>query len=89
MILGGRLDELRLNVEDKRVAQAQLDTVNIQLADKPNPVIVREAGKTLRSLTEGAISSLIATAAQPTTTLGGCGADAVGWATRGIWTSCS
>ena len=62
--LGGRLDELQLGV-DERAAQAQLNTLNAQLADTPNPVIVQEAGRTLRRLTEGAISSLIAKAAEP------------------------
>ena len=63
--LGGRLDELQLGV-DERAAQAQLNTLNAQLADTPNPVIVQEAGRTLRRLTEGVIDSLIAKAAEPT-----------------------
>ena len=63
--LGGRLDELQLGVDEKRAAQAQLNTLNAQLADTPNPVIVQEAGRTLRRLTEGAISSLFAKAAEP------------------------
>ena len=58
-------DELQLGVDEKRAAQAQLDTLNAQLTDTPNPVIVQEAGRTLRHLTEGAIGSLIAKAAEP------------------------
>ena len=63
--LGGRLDELQLGVDEKRAAQTQLDTLNEQLNDTPDPAIVQEAGRTLRRLTEGAISSLIAKAAEP------------------------
>jgi len=36
-----------------------------QLIDEPNPVILKEAGKTLRNVTEGAIGGLITTAVQP------------------------
>ena len=63
--LGGRLDELQLGVDEKRAAQTQLDTLNEQLNDTPDPAIIQEAGRTLRRLTEGAISSLIAKAAEP------------------------
>ena len=63
--LGGRLNQLQLGVDEKRDAQTQLNTLNAQLNDTPDPVIVQEAGRTLRRLTEGAISSLIAKAAEP------------------------
>ena len=63
--LGGRLNELQLGVDEKRAAQTQLDTLNAQLNDTPDPAIVQEAGRTLRRLTEGAISSLIAKTAEP------------------------
>ena len=59
------LDELRLDEAHQRKAEAQLATIKAQL-DEPNPVIVTEAGRTLRNITEGAIASLLATAAQPT-----------------------
>ena len=63
--LGGRLNELQLGVDEKRAAQTQLDTLNAQLNDTPDPAIVQEAGRTLRRLIEGAISSLIAKAVEP------------------------
>ena len=63
--LGGRLNELQLGVDEERAAQTQLDTLIVQLNNTPNPAIVQEAGRTLRHLTEGAISSLIAKAAEP------------------------
>ena len=66
LYLGKHLAELELNRQDHQRVQAQLATLNAQLNDSPNPVIVRESGRTIRHLTEGAISSLIATAAQPT-----------------------
>jgi hypothetical protein len=64
--LGEHLGELKLNQAECQRVQAQLATLNAQLTDSPNPVIVREAGRTIRNLTQGAISSVIATAAQPT-----------------------
>ena len=45
---------------------AQVATIKAQLEDNPDPVIVKQAGRTLRNITEGAIGSLIAAAAQPT-----------------------
>jgi hypothetical protein len=60
------LDELNLDARQKQKAQAQIATLKAQLADEPDPVIVRQAGRTLRGITEGAIGSLLATAVQPT-----------------------
>lgn len=60
------LDELRIDARQKQKAQAQIATPKAQLTDEPDPVIVRQAGLTLRNITEGAIGSLIATAVQPT-----------------------
>src|ERR1700722_11357092 len=60
------LDDLNLEARQKRKAEAQIATLKAQLSDEPDPVIVRQAGRTLRNITEGAIASLIATAAQPT-----------------------
>jgi|ERR1035441_2509922 hypothetical protein len=60
------LDELRLDERQKQRAKAQIATLQTELAGEPDPVIVKEAGRTLRNITEGAIGSLLATAAQPT-----------------------
>jgi len=60
------LNELDIDARQKRKAEAQISTLKAQLADEPNPVIVQQAGRTLRNITEGAIGSLLATAAQPT-----------------------
>lgn len=60
------LDDLALDAAAKRKAMAQVATIKAQLEDEPDPVIVKQAGRTLRNITEGAIGSLIATAAQPT-----------------------
>lgn len=61
------LAELNLNELQARRVKAQLATIQAQLSDEPDMQIVRQAGRTIRSITEGAIGSLIATAAtQPT-----------------------
>jgi hypothetical protein len=60
------LDELQIDARQKQKAQAQIATIKAQLTDEPDPVVVRQAGRTLRNITEGAIGSLIAAAAQPT-----------------------
>lgn len=59
-------DDLSLDGPEKQKARVQVATIKAQLGDDPDPVIVRQAGCTLRNLTEGTIASLIATAAQPT-----------------------
>lgn len=59
-------DDLNLDEAAKRKAMAQVATIKTQLEDEPDPMIVMQAGRTLRNITEGAIGSLIATAAQPT-----------------------
>jgi hypothetical protein len=60
--------ELKLKTEDAKKVETQLQTIEAQLVDEPNPVIVREAGKTIRNITEQAIGGAIATAAtQPGT----------------------
>jgi len=64
--VGAHLHELQLSAAAIQNANAQLATLQAQLDDEPNSIIVREAGRTLRNLTEGAIGSLIATAVQPT-----------------------
>jgi hypothetical protein len=60
-------DQLRLDETATRRAKAQIATLKAQLADEPNPTILKEAGKTLRNVTEGVIAGLIATATQPAT----------------------
>ncbi len=59
------LDDLGLDATANRKVMAQVATIKAQLEDDPDPVIVKQAGRTLRNITEGAIGSLIATAAQP------------------------
>ncbi len=65
-LLGSHLSELKLSTSDNNKAKVQLATIEAQLQDEPNPLIVKEAAKTLRNITEGAIGSLIASATQPT-----------------------
>ena len=64
--VGDHLHELKLGTAANQKANAQLATLQAQLSEEPNAIIVREAGRTLRNITEGAIGSLIATAVQPT-----------------------
>lgn len=58
-------DELSLDAAAKRKATAQITTIKAQIEDEPDPIIIQQAGQTLRNVTEGAIGSLIAAAAQP------------------------
>lgn len=57
------LDELNLDNRQKQRAEAQLAILNAELAGEPDQGIVRQAGRTLWNITQGAIGSLIATAA--------------------------
>jgi hypothetical protein len=57
------LGELPLDSNQRRKAEAQLGTLQAQLTDEPDPIIVRQAVNSLRNITEGAIGSLIATVA--------------------------
>jgi len=61
-----RLHELKLDAAVARHANAQISTIQAQLGEFLNPTIVHQAGRTLRNVTEGAISSLIGAAVQPT-----------------------
>ncbi len=65
-LLDDHLPELKLTTSDEKKAKAQLATMEAQLLDEPNPLIVKEAAKTLRNVIEGAIGSLVASAMQPT-----------------------
>jgi len=62
------LGELNLDPHQKQRVEAQVAALNVELAgEEPDLAIVSQVGRTLRSITEGAISSLLATAAtQPT-----------------------
>jgi hypothetical protein len=62
-----RINELNLDEKARRRAEAQIRTIQAQLADdEAAPGIIAQAGATLRNVTEGAIGSLIAAAVQPT-----------------------
>lgn len=60
------LQELQLDSIATRKANAQIATIQAQLIDELNPIIVQQAGRSLRNITEGAIAGLIAAAVQPT-----------------------
>jgi hypothetical protein len=62
---GSHINELRLDVRQRQRAEAQLAILNTELSGEPDPEIVRQAGRTLRNITEGAVGSLLATATQP------------------------
>jgi hypothetical protein len=64
--LTSHLGELGLDDAGKRKAEAQIATINAQLLHEPDPVIINQAGRTLRNIVEGAAGSLLATAVQPT-----------------------
>jgi hypothetical protein len=57
------LGELQIDAQQRQKAEAQIATLKAQLTDEPDPVIIKQAGRTLRNITEGAIGSLLATAA--------------------------
>ena len=66
--MGSHLNELRLDANQKRKAEAQIATIKAQLSDdEPNSIIIQQAGRTLRNITEGVIAGLIVTATQPAT----------------------
>lgn len=60
------LQELNLTERQKERAEAQLKILKTESAADPDLGIVKQAAISLRSITEGAIGSLIAAAAQPT-----------------------
>jgi AbiTii-like protein len=62
----GHLHELNLGAREKGRAEAQIAALKAELSGEPDFRIVSQAGRTLRNVTEGAIASLLATAAQPT-----------------------
>jgi hypothetical protein len=64
-LLATHLEDLTLSEADQRKAKAQIVTMQSQLESDPDPLILRQAGRTLRNITEGAIAGLIATGVQP------------------------
>lgn len=55
------LAELGLSATQEEQVQMQLATLKAQICPEPDAVIVRQAARTLRNVTEGAIGSLLAT----------------------------
>jgi hypothetical protein len=64
-LLEKHIDELGLEDAARRKALVQVATLKAQLTDQADPVILKQAGRTLRNITEGAIGGLITTAIQP------------------------
>jgi len=64
--LNTHLNELRLDTRQELRAEKQIAALKTELDGDPDPAIVQQAGRTLRNILEGAIGSLLATAAQPT-----------------------
>jgi hypothetical protein len=64
--LSEHLHELNLEERARKKSETQLATIKAQLEDdEPDSMIIAQAGKTLRSLTEGVIGNFIASALQP------------------------
>jgi len=63
--LQAHLGDLNLSERQSQRAQIQLEAIQNELAGEPDSIVVMQAGKTLRNITEGAIGSLLATGAQP------------------------
>ena len=70
-LLSEHLIELKLSSADIKKAKAQIDTINanVQLSDEPSPSMVKMAGRTIKSILESAIGSLIANSIQPSDVL--------------------
>jgi hypothetical protein len=64
-LLTQNLDVLNLDDTAKRKAFTQIATLNAQLTGEADPDSMRQIGKSLRNITEGAIGGLIASAVQP------------------------
>jgi len=56
------VDELGLDDAQRRKADAQVATIEAQLMDEPDPSIIRSAGKSLKTIVEGAIGGAAGTA---------------------------
>ena len=46
------LGELQIDARQRQRAEAQIATLKAQLTDEPDPVIIKQAGRTLRNITE-------------------------------------
>ena len=57
------LNELNLDARQQQRAEVQLAILKTELSGEPDPAIVKQAAHSLRNITEGAIGSLLATAA--------------------------
>ena len=62
-VFENHLDDLGLDASSKRKASVQIATIKAQIEDEPDPVIVRQAGGTLKTITEEVIAGLIVVAA--------------------------
>lgn len=56
------VDELGLDDAQRRRADAQVATIEAQLIDEPDPSIIKSAGKSLKTIVEGAIGGAAGTA---------------------------
>lgn len=56
------VDELNLDVTSRRKADSQIATIEAQLLDEPDPAIVTAAGRSLKTIVEGAIGGALGTA---------------------------
>lgn len=63
--LSAHLHELNLGALQQQRAEAQIVALKAELTGEPDPTLVRQAGCTLRNITEGAIGSLLAAGVQP------------------------
>jgi hypothetical protein len=53
------VDELGLDAATRRRADAQVATIEAQLLDEPDPAIVKSAGRSLKTIVEGAIAGAL------------------------------
>lgn len=56
------VDELNLDVISRRKADSQIATIEAQLLDEPDPAIVTAAGRSLKTIVEGAIGGALGNA---------------------------
>lgn len=56
------VDGIRLDEAQRRKADAQVATIEAQLMDEPDPFIIKSAGKSLKTIIEGALGGAAGTA---------------------------
>jgi hypothetical protein len=56
------IGDLKLDAATRRRADAQVATIEAQLLDEPDPTIVKAAGKSLKTIVEGAVGGAIGNA---------------------------